>query len=227
MKLVKFLNHASLVTLPVSKELICKSGKRFYGHTEELEKLFGKKTVMCMYHPDLSVIPLTHHIPLKSVPSKIKNIDWATIARSIRFFSLLTKFKKEIGMTGLNPHAGENGEIGDEEEFLKSAIKNMSETGLKINGPYPADGLFIEANRKKYSLVLAMYHDQALIPFKALYGTSGLNITLNLPFLRVSPDHGPAYDFAGKNSADIQSVYKSLVFAMDSGEKWIKLYSSL
>lgn len=223
---VQKIKNASLVTLPVSKEWIIRSGKKFQGHTEELERLFKVKTVMCMYHPELSIIPLTNHIPLKSVSEQIKKINAAAFGKAILFFLKLTKAKKAIALTGLNPHAGENGKIGTEESHLKKLIASFKKKGLAIAGPLAADGLFMPQNRSRYSLVIAAYHDQALIPFKTLYGTEGLNITLNLPVLRVSPDHGPAYEIAGKNDAQIQSVYQSLVFSMETGEKWIKQYSS-
>lgn len=223
--LVQSLKNASLITLPVSKEMILKSGHEFYGHTEELERLFGVKTIMCMHHPELSIIPMTNHIPLKNVPEAVKKTDGEALIRAVRFLKELTAFTKKIAMTGLNPHAGEHGKIGDEEAFLTQLIGQMQKSGLSVDGPVSADGLFMPANRQRYSLIIATYHDQALIPFKALFGTSGLNITLNLPILRVSPAHGTAYEFAGKYDADIQSVYNSLVFAMQTGEKWIKQYS--
>lgn len=225
--LVQNLKNASLITLPVSKENIIRSGHEFYGHTEELERLFEKKTIMCMYHPELSIIPLTNHIPLKNVPAALQKTDGDALGRAVMFLHKLTGFDKKIAMTGLNPHAGEHGKIGDEEGFLTRLIEGLQKFGLRIDGPVPADGLFMPANRRRYSLIIATYHDQALIPFKALYGTSGLNITLNLPVLRVSPAHGTAYEIAGKSEADIQSVYNSLIFAMQTGEKWIKQYSYL
>jgi len=223
--LVQALQNASLITLPVSKENILRSGVDFYGHTEELERLFGVKTIMCMYHPELSIIPLTNHIALKDVPDAVQKTDANSLAGAILFLQALTGFTKKNAMTGLNPHAGEHGKIGNEEEFLTALIGKMQKAGVEIEGPLPADGLFMPANRSRCSVIIAAYHDQALIPFKALFGTSGLNITLNLPILRVSPAHGTAYEIAGKSEADIQSVYNSLVFAMQTGEKWIKQYS--
>jgi len=225
--LVQYLQNASLITLPVSKEMIIQSGHDFYGHTEELERLFGKKTIMCMFHSELSIIPMTNHIPLKNVPEAIKKIDGVTLSKAVLFLKKLSMFDKKIAMTGLNPHAGEHGKVGNEEEFLVQLIEQMKKSGIEVDGPISADGLFMPNNRRKYSLIIAAYHDQALIPFKALFGTSGLNITLNLPILRVSPAHGTAYEYAGKSEADIQSVYNSLVFAMQTGEKWIKQYSYL
>ena len=226
MALVKSLSNASLVTLPVSKEWILKSKDTFFGHTEELEKFFQVKTSMCMYHPELSIVPMTNHIPLKKVPSAIEKYNSESLYQSLCFFRDLFRPARPFAMTGLNPHAGEGGRVGREEASLVKIVQIFRKKGINISGPASADGIFMPSNRKKYSLVVATYHDQALIPFKALFGTSGLNITLNLPVLRVSPDHGPAYEIAGKNGADIQSVIQSLTFAMRYGEKWIKQYYS-
>lgn len=225
--LYKTLASASLVTLPVSKEQIMASGVSFQGHTEELFKLYGKKGLMCMYHPKMPVIPLTNHIPLKKVPAAMKKIDVEVLYRSLLFFRELFTPKLPFAITGVNPHAGEGGRIGDEEFYLQEMLKKLAQKGERVEGPFPADGLFTKANRNKYGLFITTYHDQGLIPFKALVGTAGVNTTLNLPRLRVSPDHGPAYDFAGKDRADIQSVFKSMQFAMAWGKKWITRYKSL
>ena len=223
----KALPSASLITLPVSKELIMESGIDFQGHTEELFELYGQKGFMCMYHPKMPVIPLTNHIALKRVPAAMKKIDTEVLYRSLLFFRELFKPKLPFAMTGVNPHAGEGGRIGTEESDLNEVLIKLATRGQVVEGPFPADGLFTRANRNKYGLFITAYHDQGLIPFKALIGTAGVNTTLNLPRLRVSPDHGPAYDFAGKDTADIQSVLKSMQFAMTWGKKWITQYKSL
>ncbi len=220
----KALGNATLITLPVSKELISQTTPGFHGHTEVIARLYKREGVMCMYHPLLSVIPLTQHIPFKKVPRAISRLDVESLGDALLFFTRLLKPRRPFAMTGLNPHAGENGKIGDEESLLKEYIRRLRSRKIDMSGPYPADGLFIEANRRKYSLIAACSHDQALIPFKALFGAQGINITLNLPALRVSPDHGPAYEFAGKNGADSESVFNSLVFALDYGEKWIEQF---
>jgi len=227
MQLWKNLSNSSLVTLPVSKELIIKSGHQFSGHTEEIERLWNKKGFMCMYHPELSIIPLTNHVPLRKVPDLITRLDKASLLQSLLFFQGLFKPKRKTGLTGLNPHAGEDGTIGTEESYLKSTIMYMKKEKLAIEGPLSADAAFLPGNRKNFNLIIACYHDQALIPFKALYGAEGLNITLNMPKLRVSPDHGPAYDCVAQNKCDTESVFRSILFAMEWGEKWIKQYSFL
>ncbi|MES0488677.1 MAG: 4-hydroxythreonine-4-phosphate dehydrogenase PdxA [Leptospirales bacterium] len=224
-KLWKKLPSAGLITLPVSKEWIIRSGIAFSGHTEYLSSLYRVNVVMCMYHPELSVIPLTNHIPIKQVPDQILSMRHEPIEEALAFFINLFAPQKKIAFTGLNPHAGEGGKIGNEEEYLTKLFENIH-TINPMDGPLPADGLFSPTNRKLYSLVIACYHDQALIPFKALYGPLGINITLNLPKLRVSPDHGPAYDCAGKNIAAMESVIESLRFAIEKGTQWILQYSS-
>jgi len=199
----------------------------FVGHTEEIYRYFNKEGMMCMYHPQLSIIPLTNHIPLKEVPGAIENLDTETLYQSMRFFNLLFHPDKGSAWCGLNPHAGEGGKIGVEEGKIREYIEIGKNYHLDIEGPLSADGLFSVQSRNRYSLIIANYHDQALIPFKAIFGAEGLNITLNMPILRVSPDHGPAYSITGTQEADISSVYNSLLFADQWGKKWIKQYSCL
>ena len=221
-QLLKENPNSSLLTLPVSKEWIIKSGTPFVGHTEVLKKVFKQKTWMCMYHPEMSVILLTNHIPLKKVSSQIKKINFNDLALALLFFQTFFRPTKPMAFLGLNPHAGEGGKIGKEESILKKKLYNIKKQGIPIKGIFPADGFFTPHHRKHYSLAIACYHDQGLIPFKALYGTHGINITLNLPQLRVSPDHGPAYSLAEQGNADINSVLKSLNFCLERGESWIK-----
>ena len=224
-QLCKSLPDSSLLTLPVSKEWIIKSGINFSGHTEELRDAFQCQPWMCMYHPEMSVIPLTNHIPLKMVSSQISNLNFSSLKTALSFFQNFFKPKKPMALLGLNPHAGEGGKIGKEEFFLKKQLAYMREGHLPIEGIFSADAFFTPKVRKDYSLAIACYHDQGLIPFKALYGTSGINITLNLPQLRASPGHGPAYSLARSKNADINSVLKSLVFCMERGGSWIKHFS--
>ena len=221
----KSVPNSSLLTLPVSKEWIIRSGINFSGHTEELKDAFQCQPWMCMYHPEMSVIPLTNHIPLKTVSSKILKLNFSSLRLALSFFQRFFKPKKPMALLGLNPHAGEGGKIGKEESFLKKQLAYIREGHLPVEGIFPADAFFTPRMRKDYSLAIACYHDQALIPFKALYSTSGINITLNLPQLRASPDHGPAYSLAGSKNADINSVLTSLVFCMERGGSWIKHFS--
>jgi 4-hydroxythreonine-4-phosphate dehydrogenase len=227
LKLWQKLPSASLVTLPVSKEYIMKAGINFTGHTEVLAASSDKKVFMCMYHPRLSVIPLTNHIPLAQVSRRILETDFTALSEALHFYRNLFKSKKKTALAGLNPHAGENGKIGNEESFLKQKLEELSKKGLEIEGPFGADGLFSPKVRNAYDLIITNYHDQGLIPFKALYGLAGLNITLNLPKLRVSPDHGTAYTAAAKGEGDVTGILTALKFAIKWGKKWTEQYSTL
>ena len=229
LKLWKSNLESSLITLPVSKEWIMKAGIKFVGHTEMLQSLWKIPTFMCMYHHELSILLLTNHIPISKVSIKLKKTNFEALKHTLIFFNQLFTSKKPIGFLGLNPHAGEGGKIGNEEFYLQEKINHLNKN-LLIDSLLPADSTFTANIRKKYSLIIANYHDQGLIPFKTLYGTEGINISLNLPQLRVSPDHGPAYSLAaGKNikNADINSILNSIKFAIDWSQKWNKLYSYL
>lgn len=201
-----------LITLPLSKEWILKSGKsKFSGHTEFLAKYFQTNTYMIMYSDDWKVFLLTTHVPLKKVIKHIKKIEWEKLFSAIQN-SKLFPFPK-IGICGINPHAGEDGKIGFEEKsILSPVIKKFSKESFLLQGPFSADSVFTEEWKGKFDLILACYHDQGLAPFKALVGKKGINLTIGLPFIRVSPDHGPAYDIAGKNLADPTSLLKCLEF---------------
>ncbi len=225
-KYVLALENSSLLTLPVSKEYISKAGVFFSGHTEILAAATKQDVYMCLYHPKLSVVPLTNHIPLSRVAKKILEINYEALTQALFFFKELTATKKKFAITGLNPHAGEDGLVGNEESFLRTKVELLHKHGLSIDGPLPADGVFSVQARGAYSLIVTCYHDQGLVPFKALFGLKGINITLNLPFLRVSPDHGTAYSLAGKGMADPTGVLMSLKFAFTKGTLWRNLYSS-
>lgn len=192
----------NLITLPLSKEWVIKAKiPKFTGHTEELADFFKKKTFMMMYGEKLKVIPLTTHIPIQKVSNALKKVSTKELISAIQSNRLLNKPK--IAICGLNPHAGENGKIGLEEvSILNPMIKKLKKSGLNVSGPISADSLFIPQYSKKFDLILACYHDQGLIPFKAFEGKNGVNVTLGLDFIRVSPDHGTAFDIAGKNKAD-------------------------
>ncbi|MCB1145735.1 MAG: 4-hydroxythreonine-4-phosphate dehydrogenase PdxA [Leptospiraceae bacterium] len=226
-KLWQNLDDAALVTLPVSKEYIRKAGVQFAGHTEVLQAAYNTTTHMCMYHKTLSVMLLTNHVPLAKVTRVLPSVNADALASSISFFRALFAPQRPFVMAGVNPHAGENGTLGTEESILREIIATMETKGVNVSGPLPADGIFTKLSRKNYSLVLAVYHDQGLIPFKALYGYKGLNITLGLPKLRVSPDHGTGYGIAGKAEADDTGILESILFAAKWSKKWTSVYSSL
>ncbi len=201
----------NILTLPLSKEFVIKSGnKKFQGHTEELEKLYKTKTIMLMYSHELSVIPLTTHIPLKQVPTKAKKVDLEFVLKTLTHTKIFPK--PQIGICGLNPHCGEGGKIAlEEKDWMEKKIKELKKN-YPIHDMISADSIFTKEIRKKFQVILAWYHDQGLIPFKAIAGKQGINVTLGLSFFRVSPDHGPAFDIAGKGIASSESLKTCLDF---------------
>ena len=207
-----------LVTAPVNKSSIRMSGlKRFEGHTEYLaERTHSRDVAMMFVGKGMKITLVTRHIALKDVP---KRLTTASIYRAIRLTdTYLKKFFKvrypRIAVAGLNPHAGENGSFGKEEDrIIRPAIRKAAGGRSRVSGPYPPDVVFHDALNRRFDAVVSMYHDQALIPFKLLYFTDGVNLTLGLPFVRTSPDHGTAFDIAGKGSADPGSMIEAIRLA--------------
>lgn len=209
-----------IVTAPVSKDLIHRSGvKDFTDHTTYLAKRFGAKEFSMMFHSDkMKVILATIHLSLKDAVKKV-NRQSVTIAvkNALKFcegfYGNAEKYR--IAVCGLNPHAGENGMLGKEEiRIIAPVIKEFAGKGFPVFGPFPADTLFQKANDGQYQMVVAMYHDQGLAPFKMLYMNEGVNVTLGLPIVRTSPDHGTAFDIAGKDLADPRSMLCALKLAL-------------
>ena len=206
-----------LVTAPINKEEMMKNGFAHAGHTGYLEEKFGKKGLMFLVTDDLKVAVSTHHIPIVQVA---ENISKEKIKKQIKILNqcLIEDFQIErpkIAVLGLNPHAGDGGAIGNEEiEIIEPAIRELFENGILAFGPFPADSFFQPNKYKNYDAVLAMYHDQGLAPFKTLAYEEGVNFTAGLPFIRTSPDHGVAYDIAGKNIADEQSFMEAIFTAI-------------
>ncbi len=203
----------NLITLPLSKEWIIKSGqKKFRGHTEFLASYFKCNTYMIMYSDTWKVLVLTTHIPIGKIISNLKKIKWKKLFSAIKDSKLFPN--PIIGFCGINPHAGEGGKIGDEEiKILKPIIKKYTNEKRKLEGPFSADSMFTEEWKNRFTLIFSCYHDQGLIPFKALVGKSGVNLTIGLPFIRVSPDHGPAFEIAGKNLANPESLLNCLKYS--------------
>ena len=200
-----------LITGPINKELINQSGFEFSGHTEFLADIANvKKVVMLLMNKKLKIALLTTHIPLSEVPSKIsKNNLEETISIISNEFENTWKIKNpSICLLGLNPHAGEGGYIGHEEEEILKPFVNSSPKN--VFGPISADTAFIEENINKYDVFLAMYHDQGLPVIKSMGFGNTLNVTMGLPFIRISVDHGTAYEIAGKNKADFSSMDEAL-----------------
>lgn len=208
----------ALVTGPVNKNNMQQENFKFPGHTEYLASKFNAEVLMTMVSEELEfrLAVCTGHIPLDSVKNAL-SAEKITKCLNIFHQSLKNDFKidkPKIAILGLNPHAGENGLLGKEEEqTISPLIKKFKDQGMLVFGPYPADGFFGNQTYRKFDGVLAMYHDQGLIPFKTIAFDSGINFTAGLPVIRTSPDHGTAYDIAGKNIADESSFRQALYLA--------------
>ncbi len=210
---------SGIVTSPIHKGLLQDSGLFDYpGHTEYLAHLTGGKEtpVMMLTAADLRVVPLTIHIALKDVPSAITEDLLLEKARIVHHALQLDFGLKapRLALAGLNPHAGEGGKFGTEEDtILRPALKKLQAEGINITGPHSADTLFHAAARQHYDCALCLYHDQALIPVKTIDFYGGVNVTLGLPIVRTSPDHGTALDIAGKGLASPDSLIAALSMA--------------
>lgn len=208
-----------LVTAPINKRAMSSEGFGYTGHTEYLEKEFGVDEVaMIMVCDRLKVGVLTGHTALKNVSSQI-TVDKILSKLRLMKKSLQRDFgvdSPKIAVLGLNPHCGDGGLLGDEEQnVILPAVKAANEAGIMAFGPYSSDGFFGLANYSKFDAVLAMYHDQGLTPFKALAFEDGVNFTAGLPVVRTSPDHGTAYDMAGRDLADPRSMRSAIYAAID------------
>ncbi|MGC8871446.1 MAG: 4-hydroxythreonine-4-phosphate dehydrogenase PdxA [Caldimicrobium sp.] len=214
---------SGLITLPLNKEAFEVADLPYRGHTEMLAKEFSAKSyAMSFYGKRLKVSLVTTHLPLNKVSENLKLEKIIEVARLSYWFMkrLFPKKKIKMALCGLNPHAGEGGLLGEEEEkILKPALEMAKEEGIPIDGPYPADSLFYWALKGKFDLVIALYHDQGLIPFKMVHFRDGVNVTLGLPIIRTSPVHGTAYDIAGKGLADIGSFLSSVTLTFNLSKK--------
>ena len=207
-----------LVTAPINKYNIQSDDFKFPGHTDYLNKELTGDALMLMVHDDLRVGLLTDHVPVNEVA---KNLTERLILSKIQTVikTLKQDFeieKPKIAVLGLNPHSGDNGVIGDEEEkIMKPALKKLFEAGNLVFGPFSADGFFGSSQYEKYDAVIATYHDQGLIPFKTLSFGTGVNYTAGLDKIRTSPDHGTAYEIAGKGVANHESFKEAVYLAID------------
>ena len=221
---VETLNGAcrAIVTAPIHKAALYNAGFKYPGHTEYLGALCaqngaaGPTPVMMLAHEALRVIPLTIHVPLRDVPGLIT----AKLIRDtvlVVEHDLRTRFdisEPRIAITGLNPHAGESGSIGTEDrDIILPAVIDLQHNGSRVDGPFPADTAFYLPNWRKYDAVIAMYHDQALIPIKTVAFEEAVNVTLGLPLVRTSPDHGTAFDLAGTGRGSVVSMLAALRLA--------------
>jgi 4-hydroxythreonine-4-phosphate dehydrogenase len=219
---------AAVVTNPVAKNVLYQSGFAEPGHTEYLAKLAEEATgihaqpVMMLWSPELAVVPVTIHLPLREVVARLTTdlvVETGRIvARDLRQRFGVTR--PRLAVAGLNPHAGEDGALGAEDlAVVRPAVERLVAEGIDARGPLPADSMFHAAARASYDVALAMYHDQALIPIKTLAFDHAVNVTLGLPFVRTSPDHGTAFDIAGTGRADPASLIAALKLATRLAER--------
>jgi 4-hydroxythreonine-4-phosphate dehydrogenase len=202
----KFING------PISKKTFL--NKKFLGITELIAKEFSiKKNAMLIYNKELSVCPITTHLPLKFVS---KNIKRTKIHEKIdlinQFYKKKLKINPRIGVLGLNPHCETVDKFNEDEKIIKPIIKYFKKSKYNINGPLSADTAFLKKNRKNFDVLIGMYHDQVLTPIKTLFEYDAINITLGLPFIRISPDHGPNEEMLGKNKSNPLSLIKAITF---------------
>ena len=213
---------SAVVTAPIMKDVLYRAGFRHPGHTEYLGELAARlwqrpvTPVMMIWSPIVAVVPVTIHIPLARVPEALTE-DLIVETAMIVAADLTSRFalaRPRLALAGLNPHAGENGALGHEDTaVIEPAVARLREAGIDARGPLPADTMFHERARQGYDVALCMYHDQALAPAKALAFDEAVNVTLGLPFVRTSPDHGTAFDLAGSGRANPSSFMASLALA--------------
>lgn len=219
---------SAIVTNPISKVVLYRKGFTDPGHTEYLARLAHEMQgvdampVMMLWSKTLAVVPVTIHVPLSTV-RQLLTTDLIVRTGRIVARDLTERFgirTPRLAVTGLNPHAGEDGTIGDEEaNIIRPAIEQLGALGIAVRGPLPADTLFHPAARRSYDAALCMYHDQALIPIKTIAFDDAVNVTLGLPFVRTSPDHGTAFDIAGTGGANPASLIASLRLAARMAER--------
>ncbi len=209
---------AAVVTNPIHKQILMEAGFKHPGHTEYLAELCGTEQapIMMLACPELRVVPVTVHMPLSRVPealstAKIVEAGRTTAEALQRNFGIA---KPRLAVAGLNPHAGEGGQLGPEDDaVVRPAVRELQEAGIAAFGPAAADSLFHAAARRSYDAALCMYHDQALIPIKTIDFEGGVNVTLGIPVIRTSPDHGTALDIAGQGKASPASLLAALRMA--------------
>lgn len=224
--LVRNWSVAGIVTAPISKKSLNLGKFEFPGHTEMLARyLNAPDCQMMMVHKNLRVVPLTRHVSLRDVSAMITPERIATCVRTV-VEALQGQFciaRPRIAVAGLNPHAGEDGTIGDEETtVIAPAIARLREDGMSVDGPFPADALFQSAARgadQPYDAYVAMYHDQGLVPFKMAAQRRGVNVTVGLPVIRTSVDHGTAFDIAGRGIAEAASIQEAYELAETLSER--------
>ena len=210
-KIIKKNNIHKFINGPISKKTFL--DKNYLGITEYISKKFSiKKTGMLIYNKDLSVCPITTHLPLKLVPKKISyQIICDKVALIDIFYKKNFNKKPKIAILGLNPHCESILKFNEDEKIIKPCVKTLSKK-FNVSGPYSADTIFLKDNRKKFDVIVGMYHDQVLTPLKTLFEYDAINITMGLPFIRISPDHGPNEKMLGKNLSNPLSLLRAIKF---------------
>ena len=210
-QIIKKNNIHKFINGPISKKQFLKN--KFLGITEYIsEKFQAKNTCMLIYNETLSVCPITTHLPLKLVSKKInKKIILKSVSLVNDFYEKKFNIKPRIAILGLNPHCESVHKYNEDEKIIKPTIKYLKNR-YNVSGPYPADTIFLKNNRKKFDVIIGMYHDQVLAPLKTLFEYDAINITLGLPFIRVSPDHGPNETMLGKNLSNPLSLSRAIKF---------------
>ena len=211
-KIIKKKLSYKLLNGPINKNIFLKN--KYLGITEYISEYFSTNKVgMLIYNKKLSVCPLTTHLPIKFVTKSItKKMIEDRLKIINNFYLNKFKFKPKIGVTGLNPHCESISSFNEDKKVIAPAIKSSKKKGISVLGPYPADTIFLKQNRNKFDVILGMYHDQVLTPLKTLYEYDAINVTMGLPFLRVSPDHGPNEKMVNKNLSNPTSLFKALEF---------------
>ena len=211
-KIIKQGLSNKLLNGPINKSKTLK--KKHLGMTEYIAKNFNqKKFAMLIYNDNLSVCPITTHLPLKLVSKKItKKLIKEKIRTINKFYIKTLGFKPKIGVVGLNPHCESVLKFNEDTKIVLPTINSLRKKNIKVSGPYPSDTIFMKNNIKKFDVIVGMYHDQVLAPIKTLYEYDAINITIGLPFLRVTPDHGPNEIMVGKNRSNPLSLIKAISF---------------
>jgi len=212
LEIIKKNKNIGLINGPISKKNFLK--KKYLGVTEYLaKKTKSKNQVMLIYNEKLAVSPITTHIPIKHVANQISRKKIINSVFKINnFYKVFFKKKPNIALLGLNPHCETVDKRSEENQKIIPALKYLSKKKINISGPFSADTFFLSKNIKKFDVVIGMYHDQVLTPLKTLFNFDAINITLGLPFIRVSPDHGPNFNMIGKNISDPSSIFCAMKF---------------
>tara|TARA_B100000989_G_scaffold238876_1_gene185743 strand:+ start:59 stop:1030 length:972 start_codon:yes stop_codon:yes gene_type:complete len=211
-KIIKKEKIKKLINGPINKSTFLK--KKFLGITEYISKEFNsKKIAMLIYNKELSVCPITTHLPIKLVSKKItRGIIVEKVQLIKKFYKTVFNINPKIAVLGLNPHCESIDKFNEDEKIIKPAVKYLKNKKYKISGPYSADTIFLKKNRDNFNVIVGMYHDQVLTPIKTLFGYDAINVTIGIPFHRVSPDHGPNEKMLGKNISNPLSLIKAIQY---------------